>query len=121
MDISKYVGSKIRYYRTRNNITQQELGDYLGTTSQTISRYESGILHTDNEILYKLADYFKISINDFFPPIENESLEDKEERYKQILIEKGLMDKDGNIDENSFIKLMDFAAANKDFIINKKD
>lgn len=68
-DISKYIGNKIKYYRTRKNITQQELADYLGTTSQTISRYESGKLESNNIVLFKLADYFNISINDFFPPL----------------------------------------------------
>ncbi len=68
-DINKYVGEKIKYYRTRSNFTQQELGEYLGTTSQTISRYESGILEANHEILFKLAEHFHISINDFFPPL----------------------------------------------------
>ena len=68
-EISKYIGNKIKYYRTRKNVTQQELADYLGTTSQTISRYESGKLESNNIVLFKLADYFNISINDFFPPL----------------------------------------------------
>ena len=69
MNVSKFVGEKIKYFRLQKNITQQELGEYLGTTSQTISRYESGILEANQDILYKLAEYFKISINDFFPPL----------------------------------------------------
>lgn len=68
-EISKYIGNKIKYYRTRKNVTQQELADYLGTTSQTISRYESGKLESNNIVLFKLADYFNISVNDFFPPL----------------------------------------------------
>ena len=70
MEVSKYVGSKIKEYRIRKNITQQELGEYLGTTSQTISRYESGTLEANQNVIFKLADYFNVSINDFFPPIE---------------------------------------------------
>ena len=69
MNVSKYVGEKIKFYRTSKNITQQELGEYLNTTSQTVSRYESGILEANQDVLFKLAEYFKISINDFFPPI----------------------------------------------------
>lgn len=69
MNISKYVGEKIKYYRTQKNLTQQELGEYLATTSQTISRYESGVLEANQNILFRLADYFGISINDFFPPL----------------------------------------------------
>lgn len=70
MDINKYIGEKIKKYRMEKNITQEELGEYLNTTSQTISRYESGKLGTNQDVLYKLAQYFKISINNFFPNIE---------------------------------------------------
>lgn len=70
MDINKYIGEKIKKYRIDKNITQEELGEYLNTTSQTISRYESGKLGTNQDVLYKLANYFKISINNFFPNIE---------------------------------------------------
>ena len=75
MNVSKYVGERIRHYRTNKNITQQELGEYLNTTSQTISRYESGILEANQDILFKLAEYFKISINDFFPPLTFDNAE----------------------------------------------
>lgn len=122
MDIAKYVGSKIKYYRNKKGITQQELGEYLNTTSQTISRYESGILEIGHNTLFRLADYFDVSIDDFFPPMEKKEIpEEQDEVYKQILRDKGLMDENDNINEEDFKKLIDFAVANKDFIINKKD
>lgn len=67
ININKYIAEKLRYYRIKRNITQQELGTYLGITSQTVSRYENEILDISPEMLFKLAEYFKISINDFFP------------------------------------------------------
>lgn len=69
MNISKFVGEKIKFFRNKKNITQQEIGEYLGTTSQTVSRYESGILEANQDVLFKLAEYFQVSINDFFPPL----------------------------------------------------
>ena len=75
MNVSKYVGEQIKHYRTQKNITQQELGEYLNTTSQTISRYESGILEANQDVLFKLAEYFKVSINDFFPPLNFDNAE----------------------------------------------
>ena len=69
MDINKYIGNKIREFRERKNLTQEDLAEYLNTTSQTISRYEIGDRKTNQDILFKLAEYFKISINDFFPPL----------------------------------------------------
>ena len=69
MNINKYIGNKIRELREKRNLTQEELAEYLNTTSQTVSRYEIGDRKTNQDILYKLAEYFKVSINDFFPPL----------------------------------------------------
>lgn len=69
MDINKYIGNKIRGYREQKNLTQEEVAEYLNTTPQTISRYEIGDRKTNQDILFKLAEYFKVSINDFFPPL----------------------------------------------------
>lgn len=76
MDVNKYIGEKIKRFRTSKNLTQQEVGEYLGTTSQTVSRYENGILQTNQDVLFKLADFFNVSINDFFPPINNTKRKD---------------------------------------------
>lgn len=38
------TGELIKYYRKRRGITQEELAARLGTTKQTISRYEKGII-----------------------------------------------------------------------------
>lgn len=66
-EIAKFVGSKIKLYRTRKNITQQELAEHLNTTSQTISRYESGILEVNQEALFRISEYLGVPINELFP------------------------------------------------------
>lgn len=78
MDINKYIGNKIRNFREQKNLTQEEVAEYLNTTPQTISRYEIGDRKTNQDILFKLAEYFRVSINDFFPPLsfDNASLID---------------------------------------------
>lgn len=76
MELSKFIGNKIRYYRELRNMTQDELAERLGTTRQSISRYENGERKANQDILFDLADIFKISINSFFPPVEqNVSIE----------------------------------------------
>ena len=75
MDINKYIGEKIRSLRQSKNINQEELAEYLGVTTQAVSRYELGDRKTDNDILFKLADYFNVSINDFFPPLNFDNAE----------------------------------------------
>lgn len=122
IDANKYCAEKLKSLRNSKNLTQKELAEELNITQQQVARYENNMRQFKQDFLFKLADYFKISINDFFPPIDvSESSEEKNERYKQILIDKGLMDKEGNIDEESFEKIISFAVANKEFIINKKD
>lgn len=66
-DINKYIGNKIRELRVKKNITQEELAQYLDTTGQTISRYEMGERKTNYDTLFQLANYFKVSVHDFFP------------------------------------------------------
>lgn len=67
MEINKYIGSKIREFREKRNLTQDDLAEYLKTTAQTISRYEIGDRKTPQDVLFKLANYFNVSINTFFP------------------------------------------------------
>lgn len=73
MELSKYIGSRIRYFRESRSMTQDELAERLGTTRQSISRYETGERKANQDILFELADIFKISINSFFPPVEQNS------------------------------------------------
>lgn len=84
MNINKYIGEKIRYFRQQKNITQEELAEFLNTTPQTVSRYEIGERKTNQDVLFTLADYFGVSINEFFPPIGNAKFVDIESDTVQI-------------------------------------
>ncbi|WP_294760519.1 LexA family transcriptional regulator [uncultured Lactobacillus sp.] len=72
MDLSKYVGSKIKNLREHHGMDQQTLADKLDTSRVTISRYESGARKANQDVLFKLAKLFNVNINYFFPTIENE-------------------------------------------------
>lgn len=85
-NIDEYIGNKIKYYREKKNISQKELGELLNTTSQTISRYESGKRGTNQDILFLLAEYFNININDFFPPVSNNN----DDKLKQLETSTGV-------------------------------
>lgn len=71
MELKKYVGNKIREIREKRGFTMDELADRLGTTKQTVSRYELGDRQANQDILFKLSDIFNVSIDFFFPPKEN--------------------------------------------------
>jgi len=71
MDINKYVAEKIKYYRIQRNLSQEEVAEELETSAVNISRYENGERKTNQDILFKLSQLFGVSINDFFPPVDN--------------------------------------------------
>lgn len=71
-DLPKYIGDKIKYYRIQNNLTQDDLAKKLDTTKATISNYETGYRTPKQDSLFDLAFNLGISINDLFPPLENE-------------------------------------------------
>lgn len=75
MDINKYVGGKIREYRKNKKMNQKELGKLLDVNQNTVSGYENGEWEVSYKNLHKLADFFGISINDFFPPTNAEETE----------------------------------------------
>ena len=56
MELSVYIGNKIKYYREQMGMTQEDLAKKLKTTRQSISRYENGDsmqpLFEDNQILF---------------------------------------------------------------------
>jgi len=118
MDINKYVGARIRYFRQKRNITQGELAEFLQTTTQTISRYEKGDRRIDQDVLFRIAKYFKVSVNEFFPETTTEK---ENEEYKRILKEKGLMDENEKIKVEDFNRLIKIADMIQEMDKKKED
>lgn len=55
------TGEKIRYLRTKNNITSKELSKILDISESSISLYENGKRTPSIELIIKIADFFKVS------------------------------------------------------------
>lgn len=53
--------SKLRDLREDNDLTQQQLADYLYVAQATYSEYERGKISIPSEILWELADFYKTS------------------------------------------------------------
>lgn len=81
MSLQRYVGEKIKEFRLKRGMSQEELADLLGTTKQTVSRYETGERKANQDVLFKLSEIFKVSIDDFFPS-------KKENEVKSIVFTK---------------------------------
>lgn len=54
---------RIKELRTKANITQKQLAEYIGVTSQTILNWENGIFEPKISELIKLANYFHVSVD----------------------------------------------------------
>lgn len=121
INITEFVANKIKTFRENKNITQKELAEALNTTQQSIARYESGERKADQNILFAMASYFNISINDFFPPINIKNNNDEMDLLKNTLKRKGFLDENEELSEENYNRLIDFAKANKQFIMKEKD
>lgn len=126
-DLRKYAGSVIRKLRERKNMSQDELAEQLNITRQAISRYENGDRGVNQDLLFQLASIFNVKIDEFFPPLNNNYSKQKitkEEEFnllKDTLKKKGFLDENEDLSEENYNRLIDFAKANKPFIMKDTD
>lgn len=65
------MGEEIKNLRKRRNITQKELGDFLGYSEAHISYIESGKRNINSEDLRKIANFFKVPSDYLLPKQTN--------------------------------------------------
>ena len=73
------IGKFIASLRKQAELTQEELGEKLGVTNKTISRWENGNYMPDIEMLQLLAREFHVNINEI---LAGERISDAEFRKK---------------------------------------
>ena len=73
------IGKFIAQCRNEKNITQEALGEKLGVTNKTISRWENGHYLPDIEMMQLLSKEFGVSINEL---ISGEKIKDSEYKEK---------------------------------------
>ncbi len=61
---TKKVGQFLKLLRNDKNMTQEQLGDRIGVTNKTVSRWETGNYMPPVECLVMLSDIYQISINE---------------------------------------------------------
>lgn len=121
--MADFLNNNIKFLRTKNGISQQGLADKVGIDRSTVSRIENNEIETTIDNAIKIADALNVSLYDLVSKdlrttnIETPPNKENHEKYKQLLKDKGLTDE--NITEEDAKKLIDFAIANKDFIIKK--
>ena len=74
MDMKK-IGSFLSQLRKEHGLTQEQLGEKLGVTNKTVSRWETGTYLPPVEILQLLSELYVITINEI---LSGERLGEKE-------------------------------------------
>ena len=60
------VSQKVKAYRRKNRLTQEQFASGLGLSPQTISKWEREECYPDITFLPTLADTLGCTVNDFF-------------------------------------------------------
>lgn len=61
--MTKSIGERIRELRRARGITQEEMAEAMGVTSQAVSKWETDLSIPDLPTLIRLADYFNVSLD----------------------------------------------------------
>lgn len=61
---NKKIGAFLRDLRKEHNLTQEELGEKLGATNKTISRWETGTYMPPVDILLQMSKLYGVSVNE---------------------------------------------------------
>ena len=70
---------RIKELRKQQNITQQQLSNYLGITQATLSGWENEKFEIDNNSLMKCADYFNVSLDYLLGRTEEKNTDEKDD------------------------------------------
>jgi len=83
------TGNFIAELRREKGLTQEALGEILGVTNKTVSRWENGNYLPNVETLKKLSDYFSVSINEILSGerIDSGAYAEKAEENLSYLLE----------------------------------
>ncbi len=76
----KSIGERIKEYRLKNNMTQEQLASYLYVTFQTVSKWETGVSSPDLSLIVPITKIFHITADELLGV--NDVEDDK--RYEEL-------------------------------------
>ena len=68
--VANQPGKRIKELRIEKNLLQEKHAGYLNVSQQTVSKIETGTSDIPYDLLIKLADFFKVSIDYIYGRIE---------------------------------------------------
>lgn len=82
----KKTGSFLRELRKEKQLTQEQLAEWFGVTSRSVSRWETGSNMPDLSILVELADFYDVDIRDIIDGERKGEDMNKEEKERLQLV-----------------------------------
>ena len=79
----------IRKLRRENGFTQEQLAEKMGVSFQTVSRWETGVVYPDIELLPVLAELFETRVDELIGCTKNDKdkiLEKRWEEYEKLTV-----------------------------------
>mgnify|MGYP000059504993 FL=1 len=98
------IGENIKKIRVDAGLTQKELGERLGITSQSIAQWETGRREPKYQSMVKIADALNVPVSSLYGISEDN-------QYKQDAIKQALdlsVQDDGRIDTKAFSENLDY-------------
>lgn len=86
MDVQK-IGVFLSELRREKNLTQEELGEQIGVTNKTVSRWENGNYLPPVEILQILSSLYGVSINELLSGERLNNVEYKQNAEEYITVD----------------------------------
>ncbi len=89
------IGNRIKEYREKAGMTQKEVAEILGVEAKAVSKYELGLAEPNIESLRRLADTFKISVDELIA--EEKKIDISNVNVLEVLREQKEMKLKGNL------------------------
>lgn len=67
------LGKKLRVLRVQAGLTQSDIADFLEISPQQYQKYEKGASRCSISSVYRLADYFQVSVSALLPQMGQNS------------------------------------------------
>lgn len=81
MNILEKRGEYIRTKRKAMDLSQEQLGEMIGKTGKTISKWENGESETTHENYQKLAEIFSVHISEIMAGEDMDGMSDEKKQY----------------------------------------
>ena len=70
-ELRKEFGQRLRRIRRMRDLSQEQLAEKAGITSDFVSTIGRGLASPSFDTLQKLADVLEVHVSEFFPPPED--------------------------------------------------